>query len=218
MTKRNHSSALTGLVLGAFLMGLPAAVALARQEQSPAPDDSEQKQEQKQETNAQTASSTATPPDANPAPTAAATPMKHPPESTHPPRTGRFVGDHWTPYEPPGVESFPQGSQVHVIVKGDTLWDLAGKYLDNPFLWPQIWDVNQYITDSHWIYPGDPLLIPGKPTVIGEKGPEPAIEVLQPPAATPEGAPEAGTVAEPAPPAKLTPSGPVLAPIADETD
>ncbi len=48
---------------------------------------------------------------------------------------------------------------VHTIVKGDTLWDLAAHYLGDPFLWPQIWERNPYIKDSHWIYPGDPMVI-----------------------------------------------------------
>ncbi len=93
------------------------------------------------------------------------------PEGRHaPPTTGRLVGDHWTPYEPPSPESFPEGATIHLIVTGDTLWDLSASYLEDPFLWPQIWDVNQYISDSHWIYPGDPVLIPGKPTVISTGG------------------------------------------------
>lgn len=128
-----------------------------------------------------------------------------------------MVGDHWTPYDPPAAESFPQGSTIHVIVAGDTLWDLSGKYLQNPWLWPQIWEVNQYITDSHWIYPGDPLLIPNKPTVIGEKGPEPPIEMLEPPSA-PGALQEPGEVTEPPASAQLTPTGPVLSPIADGSD
>ncbi|HKY34190.1 MAG TPA: LysM peptidoglycan-binding domain-containing protein [Candidatus Polarisedimenticolia bacterium] len=138
---------------------------------------------------------------------------------TRPPRTGRFVGDHWTPYEPPSAESFPEGSTIHVIVPGDTLWDLSGSYLQDPYLWPQIWDVNQYITDSHWIYPGDPVLIPVMPTVIGEGGPpvpsdDEGVEPLLP-AGPPAEAPE--TAAAPAP-QLLPPAGPMLVPIADESD
>jgi len=60
--------------------------------------------------------------------------------------------------ESPAVPATPaDAQQIHVIVKGDTLWALAGKFLGNPYLWPQIWEKNQYILDAHWIYPGDPL-------------------------------------------------------------
>jgi hypothetical protein len=45
------------------------------------------------------------------------------------------------------------------VAKGDTLWDLAAHYYGNPYLWPQIWEKNQYILDAHWIYPGDPLVL-----------------------------------------------------------
>jgi hypothetical protein len=45
-------------------------------------------------------------------------------------------------------------------VEGDTLWDLAGRYFENPFLWPQLWDANRYVENPHLIYPGDPLRIP----------------------------------------------------------
>src|SRR5262249_42740489 len=82
-----------------------------------------------------------------------------PPESTTPPKNLRKVGNHWTPYQPPDPESFPEGAQVHVIVPGDTLWGMAGTHFQNPYLWPQIWNENRYILDSHWIYPGDPLLL-----------------------------------------------------------
>jgi len=74
-----------------------------------------------------------------------------------PPQPLHLVNDHWTPYDPP--TEFPEGAMVHVIVKGDTLWDLAQHYLGDPFLWPQIWERNPYIKDSHWIYPGDPVVI-----------------------------------------------------------
>jgi hypothetical protein len=49
---------------------------------------------------------------------------------------------------------------VHIVERGDTLWDLAQRYYTNPFLWPQIWDANKYIPNAHWIYPGDPVIIP----------------------------------------------------------
>ena len=88
-------------------------------------------------------------------------------ESSHrPPQNLKKVGDHWTPWDPP-----PAGPDAYIIQKDDTLWDLAEEWLGDPFLWPQIWDENRYILDSHWIYPGDPLVIPGKPTVVPDGGP-----------------------------------------------
>ncbi len=74
-----------------------------------------------------------------------------------PPQNLHLVGDHWTAWDPP--TSFPEGTQVHIIERGDTLWDLAGRFLGNPYLWPQLWENNQYILDAHWIYPGDPLAV-----------------------------------------------------------
>src|SRR3989475_208975 len=94
------------------------------------------------------------------------------PGSTLPPTNLKKVGDHWTPYDPPDPESFPPDATLHIIVPGDTLWDLADLVFGNPYLWPQIWNENRYITDSHWIYPGDPLLLPARPTVVSEVVPQ----------------------------------------------
>ncbi len=74
-----------------------------------------------------------------------------------PPQPLHLVDGHWTPYDPPS--EFPEGSTVHRVVPGDTLWALAESYLGDPYLWPQIWERNPYIKDSHWIYPGDPIAI-----------------------------------------------------------
>ncbi len=76
-----------------------------------------------------------------------------------PPGDLHLEGDHWTAWNPPG--SAPEGSQVHVVQPGDTLWALAQRYLGDPHLWPQIWEQNQYVLDAHWIYPGDPLMMTG---------------------------------------------------------
>jgi len=73
-----------------------------------------------------------------------------------PPQDLHLVDGHWTAWDPPQP---PAGTQVHVIERGDTLWDLAARFYGNPYLWPQIWEKNQYILDAHWIYPGDPLAL-----------------------------------------------------------
>jgi hypothetical protein len=46
---------------------------------------------------------------------------------------------------------------VYTIKKGDTLWDISSKFLKDPFLWPKLWEKNPYITNPHWIYPGNPI-------------------------------------------------------------
>ena len=77
--------------------------------------------------------------------------------SDTPPSQLHLVGDHWTAWNPP--TDLPADAKVHTVVKGDTLWALAQTYLGNPYLWPQIWEKNQYILDAHWIYPGDPIVV-----------------------------------------------------------
>jgi len=60
----------------------------------------------------------------------------------------------------PAVAQETPGS--HVVKKGDTLWDLAARYLSDPFQWHRIFDLNRsMIDDPHWIYPGQEFRLPG---------------------------------------------------------
>jgi len=69
------------------------------------------------------------------------------------------VQAHSSKWDYPKELNVPEGSRTHLVEKGDTLWDLAGKYLGNPYAWPQIWELNQWVKDPHWIYPGDLLVV-----------------------------------------------------------
>jgi LysM domain len=89
-------------------------------------------------------------------------------QSSQPPRDLHRVGDHWTAYNPPDPATYPPGSRTHEIKSGDTLWQLAQTYYSNPYLWPQLWESNTWITDAHWIYPGDVLLVGGEGTAAAD--------------------------------------------------
>lgn len=58
----------------------------------------------------------------------------------------------------------------YTIVKRDTLWDISGKFLKNPFKWPKIWKLNPYIKNPDLIFPGDVVKItPNGVEIIGRK-------------------------------------------------
>ena len=57
----------------------------------------------------------------------------------------------------------------YIVKKGDTLWDISGRYLDSPWRWKEIWATNKQIKNPNLIYPDDILIlcvIQGK-TLVG---------------------------------------------------
>ncbi len=63
----------------------------------------------------------------------------------------------------------PDHPQRYTVVKNDTLWDIAARFLKNPWQWPQIWKANPHIHNPDLIYPGDVLILEyldGKPHLV----------------------------------------------------
>jgi len=57
----------------------------------------------------------------------------------------------------------------YTVKEGDTLWDISGMYLSQPWLWPQLWKLNPQVDNPNLIYPGDVLSLTfdadGKPVL-----------------------------------------------------
>lgn len=62
--------------------------------------------------------------------------------------------------------------KTHVVMKGDTLWDISALFLDQPWLWPKLWRLNPEVNNPHLIYPGDILKLVfddnGEPMLVVE--------------------------------------------------
>jgi hypothetical protein len=105
-------------------------------------------------------------------------------QSSAPPQNLHRVGDHWTAYNPPDPATYPADAKTHEIEAGNTLWSLAEQYYGNAYLWPQLWESNTWITDAHWIYPGDVLLVTGEAgeaaAAAGEAGEGTALSAVSP--------------------------------------
>ena len=81
--------------------------------------------------------------------------------------------------EEPSSVLAPNYPERHVVVKGDTLWDISKRFLNDPWLWPSVWHINPSIRNPHLIYPGDIIVmyvVDGKPyiTLDGQAGVVPA--------------------------------------------
>lgn len=63
--------------------------------------------------------------------------------------------------------------QRYVVVEGDTLWDIAQRFLRDPWRWPEVWQNNPQVANPHLIYPGDILTliyIDGQPYIQVQRG------------------------------------------------
>lgn len=67
------------------------------------------------------------------------------------------------------AELAPNHPEFHVVQPGDTLWDISQKFLKSPWLWPEIWHVNEQVENPHLIFPGDILAlvyVDGQPRIM----------------------------------------------------
>ncbi len=74
----------------------------------------------------------------------------------------------------------PRHPDQYVVQPGDTLWDISGLFLQDPWYWPEIWQINPQVANPHLIYPGDILslaYINGQPIIQLERG---VVERLSP--------------------------------------
>ncbi|MDH3214576.1 MAG: LysM peptidoglycan-binding domain-containing protein [Myxococcales bacterium] len=64
-----------------------------------------------------------------------------------------------TPLGALGYDAQGHPGRIHIVVTGDTLWDISDAYLGTPWVWPSIWEDNRDIENPHMIHPGDHIWI-----------------------------------------------------------
>jgi hypothetical protein len=73
------------------------------------------------------------------------------------------------PWFSKAAELAPNHPEFHVVQPGDTLWDISEAFLKSPWLWPEIWHVNEQVDNPHLIFPGDIIAlvyVDGKPRIM----------------------------------------------------
>ena len=82
----------------------------------------------------------------------------------------------------PRVELKPDAPMSYTVQRGDTLWDIATRFLRDPWLWPEIWHVNPGVQNPHLIYPGDVLNLAygadGTPRIVLASGSDLRVQPL----------------------------------------
>jgi hypothetical protein len=64
------------------------------------------------------------------------------------------------------IQINPAHPEQYTVAKGDTLWEISGKFLNHPWQWPELWSNNSQIKNPNLIYPGDTIyfaIVNGRP-------------------------------------------------------
>lgn len=83
--------------------------------------------------------------------------------------------------EPVAIRS--DSPQQYTVKKGDTLWDIAERFLESPWRWPEIWQANPQTRNPHLIYPGDVISlveVEGQPRLVVSSAPGRAVDSAVP--------------------------------------
>jgi len=73
------------------------------------------------------------------------------------------------------IELNPEHPDKYTVVEGDTLWGISARFLQKPWRWQEIWQVNPQIKNPHLIYPGDVVSLhyqDGQPVLTLERAGE----------------------------------------------
>ncbi len=63
--------------------------------------------------------------------------------------------------------------EVYLVEEGDTLWGIASMFLEDPWRWTEVWDINTQIDNPHLIFPGDEIYlvwVDGQPRLRVRRG------------------------------------------------
>lgn len=93
-------------------------------------------------------------------------------QDAQPEENGFYIGsgNDASYYQPPEAIHAGPVPELHVVRRGDTLWDICFFYFNDPWQWPKVWSYNPQITNPHWIYPGDLVRLLPRGTFVSQGG------------------------------------------------
>ncbi|MEX1196451.1 MAG: LysM domain-containing protein [Pseudohongiellaceae bacterium] len=96
---------------------------------------------------------------------------------------GLWLASGLLPAQAQNISLNPDRPDVYVVERGDTLWDIAGEFLEQPWQWPEVWRANPDIENPDLIYPGDRLRLvmqDGQPRIVLDRDTDRPVVRLSP--------------------------------------